>query len=222
MRRGYVSGPDREEKKEKLIAAGVKDDGYSIREDEIPPKVRPKGWPGDNHQRPLAVGDLRPGDELLVADVFDLGPSPIEIMKWVGRICQRGAHLVVLVGEEEETIAYSSVEDATRTADLAERLDAMMRKRQGDILHAGRSKSKSKSGPKGRFETDLKPHRDAIYAIWGRSDLSRAEATVQVNKLLVELKLPKISTPTLDKQLGAKTDAETACKNDQQPADTAD
>jgi len=214
MRRGYISGRNRLEKESKLIAGGVNNDGYSIREDELPPKVRPKDWVEDNPQRPLAVGDLRPGDELVVADIFDLGPAPIEIMKWVGRICERGASLVVLTDDAEETINFSTTEDAGVTADLAERLDQLFRKRQGKVLQEGREQSKTKTGTKARFETDLKEHREAVFAIWGTVGVSRAEATERINKYLAERELKPIQTPTLDKQLGSKTAAEAACKNE--------
>jgi len=210
MKRGYFSGRNRVKKRKILIAAGVVDDGYSIREDELPPNARPKNWEEDYPQRRLAVGDLRLGDELVIADLLDLGPAPAVALKWIGRICERGASLVI-AGGLNEAIHYSSTEDAALTASLAERLETLFRQRQGAILQKGREKSSARTGPKSRFKNDLKPYRDKIYAIWATNGVSRAEAGEQINKLLAKFELRGVSVETIQREFGNKTDAEKVC-----------
>jgi len=208
MKRGYVSGRNRIAKQEKLFSMGVPNDGYCIREDGIPPKVRSADNADDFPQRKLAVGDLRPGDVLCVADLMDLGKMPDEVVKVVADICARGA--AVEVYGDPAPIRYNSPEDAALTADLLERTRTQYRKRQGTKMAEARKASGKKTGPKGRFANDLKAHRKALYAIWADEAVSRAEAIEQMNKLLHDKRLKPISAATIQREFGNKTDAEKA------------
>lgn len=206
MKRGYVSGKNRTAKQEKVLSMGVENDGYSIREDGIPPKVRSEDWTDDFPQRKLAIEDLSEGDTLCIADLLDLGKTPDEVVKIIAQICERGANVEVY--GDTGRISYSNVEDAALTAALLERTRTAYRKRQGAKMKAARDQSGKKTGPKSRFQNDLKPHRHILLAFWSDVSLSRTEAVEQMNKYLLSKELEIISTATVQREFGNKTDAE--------------
>lgn len=207
MKLGYLSGRDVEKMKEKLISMDVKDSAKALFEDKVPPKVRPKDWETDYPSRHKLLAQLKPGDVVAVGEILELGPTPIEAMKWIGLICGVGA--TVEVPGDEAPITYASADDALLTAELADRIDKLFRKQKGEILAEGRKKKTAKAtGPVNRFQTELKPHLEAMYEIWGTAGLKRVDATKRINELLKSHGLDPVGMVTLDKRLGSKAEAE--------------
>ncbi len=187
MLRGYIFSGNIEKKRETLLAMGVEDSDLNIRIDMDK---------ADREQRAQAVNDLRPGDTLVVANILDFGPDPIEAMTWIAKVAARGAK--ILLPGDDEPIEYSSTEDAVLTARIAELIDQTKRKRFGKQMTKARAESDATPGRRNRLDNELKYLINDIRSIW-ESRYSRMERTDKINALLNKNGHKDIGVRTLER-----------------------
>ena len=213
MKRGYIQGHKRKEKRILLIDKGkIVDDGYTIQEDGLPPKRRSKEWREDFPKRAAAIDNLRQGDALVVADIMDLGTQPGEVIAMVGEVSKRGASVIV-AGEDRKY--QLTMDDAEQTIELWERSSEELRKQWGKKVRRTLKESGKPTGRKGYF-AGLKTNNKKLYAdvkeIWCDKALTGSMAVEAIND-----RLPgkdTISRDRIQAEFGYKTAAEKEYANE--------